>query len=69
MTKIKRTWLVAGGEPMKTIKEDTFWYYPEDLEELLEPDVINRNTPKGYTVFITSYYHRVNTVIYFCRRN
>ena len=65
---VKRIWQVVSGEPMHVIKEDEFTYSrPEDLEELLDPDgLFVRETPAGYKVIITSYYHASNTVIYFC---
>lgn len=69
MGDIKRIWQVAKDEPIHVIKEDVYkWNYPEDLEELLEPDTLIRQTPPGYEIFITSYYHGIDTVIYFCRR-
>lgn len=66
--KIKRMWQVVSGEPMHVIKEDEYAYnYPEDLEELLDPDLIVRETPAGYKVFITSYYHASVAVVYFVK--
>jgi len=65
---VKRMWQVVSGEPMHVIKEDEYTYnWPEDLEELLDPDgLFVRETPAGYKVIITSYYHANDTVVYFC---
>lgn len=68
MAEIKRIWQVVQNEPIHTIKEDRYiWEFPEDLEELINPDsVFSEVTPKGYKVLITSFYHSIDTVIYFC---
>lgn len=67
---IKRMWQVVNGEPMHVIKEDEYIFnWPEDLEELLDPDgLFVRETPAGYKVIITSYYHASDTVVYFCTK-
>lgn len=62
---VKRIWQVVDT---KTIKEDEFIYnYPEDLEELIDPDgLFVRETPQGYKLLSTTYKHESDTVVYLC---